>query len=127
MALSIEGSQKKFFDFLETKGESKTNFDFSGLEKVLADSFETFRKNWVDIVNQKQIIASGDIETNLEFDIIEESDGVRMQIRIPVYSKFVDKGVKGLKSSKKAPKSPYKFKTWAVFLHAAWLVQSCLH
>jgi len=114
MALSISQSQKKNIDFLETTGESVTKFDLSGLEKVLADSFQLFVKNWGDIVNQKQIIASGDIETNLEFDIIEESDGVRMQIRIPEYSKFVDKGVKGLKSSKKAPKSPYKFKTWGM-------------
>ena len=72
-----------------------------------------FKDEWIEALNSKKIIASGNIE-NVVYEIEENASSVSLNISYPYYAKFVDKGVKGVKSSKNAPKSPYQFKNFGM-------------
>ncbi len=84
----------------------------SNVEKVL----DTFGKKVVQtargILNAKGKNASGDLSSSLGYFLkVYDSGAVDMSFVAEGYAQFVDKGVKGSKSSAKAPKSPYAFKT----------------
>jgi hypothetical protein len=82
----------------------------SNVDKVL----DTFGKKVVQtargILNAKGKNASGDLGSSLGYFIkVYDSGAVDMSFVAEGYAKFVDKGVKGSKSSAKAPNSPYKY------------------
>jgi len=82
----------------------------SNVDKVL----DTFGKKVVQtargILNAKGRNASGDLGSSLGYFIkVYPSGAVDMSFVAEGYAKFVDKGVKGSKSSAKAPNSPYKY------------------
>lgn len=84
----------------------------SNVDKVL----DTFGKKVVQtargILNAKGRNASGDLGSSLGYFIkVYPSGAVDMSFVAEGYAKFVDKGVKGSKSSAKAPNSPYKYTT----------------
>jgi hypothetical protein len=84
----------------------------SNVDKVL----DTFGKKVVQtargILNAKGKNASGDLGSSLGYFIkVYPSGAVDMSFVAEGYAKFVDKGVKGSKSSAKAPNSPYKYTT----------------
>ena len=61
------------------------------------------------IIKQKNAIASGKLLNDLKIKLIDENGGVSFQLIAPPYAKYVDYGVRGKSSSKKAPKSPFKY------------------
>jgi hypothetical protein len=82
----------------------------SNVDKVL----DTFGKKVVQtargILNSKGKNASGDLGSSLGYFLkVYPSGAVDMSFVAEGYAKFVDKGVKGSKSSAKAPNSPYKY------------------
>lgn len=82
----------------------------SNVDKVL----DTFGRKVVQtargILNAKGKNASGDLGSSLGYFIkVYPSGAVDMSFVAEGYAKFVDKGVKGSKSSAKAPNSPYKY------------------
>jgi hypothetical protein len=82
----------------------------SNVDKVL----DTFGKKVVrtarGILNAKGKNASGDLGSSLGYFIkVYPSGAIDMSFVAEGYAKFVDKGVKGSKSSAKAPNSPYKY------------------
>ena len=82
----------------------------SNVDKVL----DTFGKKVVrtarGILNAKGKNASGDLGSRLGYFIkVYPSGAIDMSFWAEGYAKFVDKGVKGSKSSAKAPNSPYKY------------------
>ena len=84
----------------------------SNVDKVL----DTFGKKVVQtargILNAKGRNASGDLGSSLGYFIkVYPSGAVDMSFVAEGYAKFVDKGVRGSKSSAKAPNSPYKYTT----------------
>ena len=84
----------------------------SNVDKVL----DTFGKKVVQtargILNAKGKNASCDLGSSLGYFIkVYPSGAVDMSFVAEGYAKFVDKGVKGSKSSAKAPNSPYKYTT----------------
>ena len=84
----------------------------SSVDKVL----DTFGRKVVQtargILNAKGRNASGDLGSSLGYFIkVYPSGAVDMSFVAEGYAKFVDKGVKGSKSSAKAPNSPYKYTT----------------
>ena len=118
MAKSISQRQKILLQdtFLEGTGSAiVTDTLNSTIEGFLSSLGNKFKDEWVQTINAKKIVASGNIETNLEF-VIDETDAnkVTLNILFPNYAKFVDKGVKGVKSSKNAPNSPYQFKNYGM-------------
>tara|TARA_R100001198_G_scaffold40644_1_gene22330 strand:+ start:2499 stop:3014 length:516 start_codon:yes stop_codon:yes gene_type:complete len=84
----------------------------SNVDKVL----DTFGRKVVrtarGILNAKGKNASGDLGSSLGYFIkVYPSGAIDMSFVAEGYAKFVDKGVKGSKSSAKAPNSPYKYTT----------------
>ena len=82
----------------------------SNVNKVL----DTFGRKVVQtargILNAKGKNASGDLGSSLGYFIkVYPSGAIDMSFVAEGYAKFVDKGVKGSKSSAKAPNSPYKY------------------
>jgi hypothetical protein len=92
------------FDFTEIKDE---------INSLLLIRGAMFKDEWIEALNSKKIIASGNIE-NVVYEIEENASSVSLNISYPYYAKFVDKGVKGVMSSKNAPKSPYQFKNFGM-------------
>jgi len=88
------------FDFKEVSNEINT---------LLIDRAEIFKDEWLNQLNSKKIIASGNIE-NVDYEIVQTGSSATLNISFAYYAKFVDEGVKGVISSKNAPNSPYKFK-----------------
>jgi len=83
----------------------------SNVDKVL----DTFGRKVVQtargILNAKGKNASGDLGSSLGYFIkVYPSGAIDMSFVAEGYAKYVDKGVKGSKSSAKAPNSPYGFK-----------------
>jgi hypothetical protein len=128
MAKSISQRQKILLQdtFLEGTGSAiVTDTLNSTIEGFLSTLGNKFKDEWVQTINAKKIIASGNIEKNLEF-VIDETDAnkVTLNILFPNYAKFVDKGVKGAAklpngkpnpfANKNAPDSPYQFKNYGM-------------
>jgi hypothetical protein len=83
------------------------------LNALLIARAEFFKDEWVSILNQKKVIASGNIE-NVDYEIVEDANKMTLNISYAYYAKFVDEGVKGVRSSKNAPNSPYQFKNFGM-------------
>jgi hypothetical protein len=116
MPISIAQSQKILLEnkFLDEVG----SYDFEAvtmdqITKLLLNRAEIFKDEWINQLNKKKIIASGNIE-NVDYEIEETANKVSLNISFPYYAKFVDRGVKGVASSKNAPDSPYQFKNYGM-------------
>lgn len=115
MPVSISQSQKINLDngFVGSVG----SFDFTELKdeinSLLLIRGAMFKDEWIEALNSKKIIASGNIE-NVVYEIEESASSVSLNISYPYYAKFVDEGVKGVRSSKNAPNSPYQFKNFGM-------------
>lgn len=115
MPISIAQSQKINLDngFVDSVG----SFNFSEVAKdinaLLIARGEMFKDEWINVLNNKKIIASGDIE-DVGLEVVEDGNKISLNISYAYYAKFVDEGVKGVKSSRNAPNSPYKFKNYGM-------------
>jgi hypothetical protein len=102
-------------EFLDSRGTEKFSvIEANDIGALLLKRGEIFKKEWTKIINQKKIIASGAIERDLTFYIEEETEKATLFVKFPEYAKFVDRGVKGVKSSRNAPDSPYQFKNYGM-------------
>lgn len=54
---------------------------------------------------------TGELYNSLGYELIVSKNSFQLSIRMADYGTFIDKGVKGVSSSSKAPNSPYKFGT----------------
>jgi hypothetical protein len=114
MALNITQSQIKNLgdDWLESTASEYDKLDVKGIDQVLLRRAKAFQTNLIKSINAKKVISTGEMEKNINFYLKHESaDETSLLIDLAYYAKFVDKGVKGWKSSKNAPKSPYQYKT----------------
>ena len=117
MAKSIPQRQRIILEdgFLASTGSDRfTLVDGNEIGQLLIERAKLFKDEWIRVVNQKNIIASGAIERDLIFYLDTEPETATLYIEFPYYAKFVDRGVKGVKSSKNAPDSPYKFKNYGM-------------
>jgi hypothetical protein len=116
MPINITQSQKVQLDngFVGAKGSFNFTEDIAkDLNALLIARAEFFKDEWVSILNQKKVIASGNIE-NVDYEIVEDANKMTLNISYAYYAKFVDEGVKGVRSSKNAPNSPYQFKNFGM-------------
>jgi hypothetical protein len=112
MPIDITRSQNANLGFLDSVAQDINRLDLSGIDKVLFEYAEKYKNELVVSIKRNRVSASGDMEQNIRYDLIEESDGSKsLNIYFVDYAKFVDKGVKGWRSSKNAPNSPYQYKT----------------
>jgi len=77
------------------------------LNSLLIERAELFKDVWLEQLNSKKIIASGNIE-NVNYEIVQAGSSATLNIRFPYYAKFQDEGVMGWIS--KSPQSRFKFK-----------------
>jgi hypothetical protein len=82
--------------------------------KVLAQYGAEFKSAVERLIDERQITASGYLADVSDPEITEQPGSTTLQIRLADYYDYVNKGVKGVKSSRNAPKSPYQFKTLGV-------------
>ena len=54
---------------------------------------------------------TGDLYNSLDYDLTVSKNSFRLSFSMTDYGTFVDKGVRGVSSSAKAPNSPFKFGT----------------
>lgn len=101
--------------FVQSTGNERlTVIDKEEIGRILFERGELFKDEWTRVINQKGIVASGNIERDLTFYLEEGTDTATLYIKYPEYAKFVDRGVKGVRSSRNAPDSPYKFKNYGM-------------
>jgi hypothetical protein len=96
---------------------NSSSFNFAEVSKeinaLLIARGEMFKDEWINILNQKKVIASGDIE-DVGLKVVENGESISLNISYAYYAKFVDEGVKGVSSSRNAPNSPYQFKNFGM-------------
>jgi hypothetical protein len=110
MPINITQSQKIQLDngFIGSNASFNFTEDIAkDLNALLIARAEFFKDEWVSILNQKKVIASGNIE-NVDYEIVEDTNKMSLNISYAYYAKFQDEGVMGFIS--KSPNSPYKFK-----------------
>ena len=115
MPISITQSQNIQIDNGFVGSSASFNFKevTDEINTLLIARAEIFKDVWQDELNRKKIIASGDIQ-EVGYAIVEDVNSVTLNISFPYYAKFVDRGVKGVASSKNAPDSPYQFKNYGM-------------
>ena len=112
MPSSISASQKANLDYLDQLGEG-----LEGLEEVQGNTLEKAGQIFLDILSDKidkykpALVSSGDLQKNGRLQIV---DNKRVDIYLPYYYDYVNKGVKGVQSQNNAPNSPYSFKNYGM-------------
>jgi uncharacterized protein YlzI (FlbEa/FlbD family) len=110
MPINITESQNIQIDngFVGNSGSFNFSEDVAKeINALLIERAEIFKDEWINILNQKKVIASGNIE-NVDYEIVQTESSATLNISFPYYAKFQDEGVMGVIS--KSPNSPYKFK-----------------
>jgi hypothetical protein len=107
-----------------TGSESFSVIDAKEIGKLLLARGDVFKDEWIRVVNEKNIVASGDIERNLTFYLDTEPEVATLYIEFAKYAKFVDRGVKGVAKlpngkanpfkDRNAPDSPYQYKNYGM-------------
>ena len=109
MPINITQSQNIQIDngFVGSVGSFNFSEDVAKeLNALLIERAEIFKEVWLEQLNSKKIIASGNIE-NVDYEIVQTESSATLNISFPYYAKFQDEGVMGWVS--KSPNSPYKF------------------
>jgi hypothetical protein len=117
MAKSIAERQRIILEdgFLASTGSNQfTLIDANEIGQLLFERAKIFKDEWIRVVNDKNIIASGNIERDLTFYLQNEPEKATLFIDFPYYAKFVDRGVRGKDDERNAPDSPYKFKNYGM-------------
>jgi hypothetical protein len=99
-------------DFLNKIGSKEYKlFDTSTLD-LIEKKGDELRDKCIELLNARGISSSGDLIDSISLPKITQSaNGVTMTIEMADYYDYTNKGVKGWKSSKNAPNSPYQYKT----------------
>ena len=93
--------------------EDTANLDLNN--PTLALFFEyakIFQEEVREQIKNKNITSSGKLADNI--DVVANDKGTGIYISMIDYYDFVNKGVKGVNSSKNAPSSPYQYKTYGM-------------
>jgi hypothetical protein len=113
MSINIRKAQNEAlasgFDF---GGDNIT--EFTVVNSVLEQYAEEFLKNISYYANNKKVVSSGDLINSMVPEIIEGNGSIVFRLKMIDYYDFPNEGVKGLRSSKNAPKSPYRYRNYGV-------------
>jgi hypothetical protein len=107
---SITQSQVANLDWLNSTGSSEYNsveIINSVLEQYGLVAISNIQRN----IKDRQVVNSGQMSSTMYQKVDNENGQQSLKIYIKDYYRFVDKGVKGVKSTNNAPKSPYRYKT----------------
>ena len=111
MPINIAAAQKKALSagFLDNLGSN--DIPMTATQNILEQIGAFFMENLGKRANEKQVVASGALLRDATFRIINDDT---LQIMMPDYFDYPNEGVKGVKSSKNAPGSPYQFKNYGM-------------
>lgn len=114
--ISISSGQQKvnFADFVEAKDFFKPLGELSSIEQSLVDFIGPFQIKVNELLSARGNVASGKLGDSIEGETYTKKGEATLQIKILDYFDFVNEGVQGVRSSKNAPNSPYKFKNYGV-------------
>lgn len=90
-------------------GESTSAFETFVADTVLKQYAEDFVNLLKKNIKDRKVVATGQLESNIE--IIPDESGNKISITMLDYFDYPNEGVRGVKSSKNAPNSPYQFKS----------------
>lgn len=96
--------------FLNQVGSNK--FEIYVASNMLEQYGVEFAKVLSENIKQRGITSSGALADNIFPQV--SSDGMKLTVKVLDYYDFVNEGVKGVRSSKNAPGSPYKFKNYGM-------------
>jgi len=86
------------------------NIDFNKIADLLEDLGNIIITDLQKNIDQKNLIASANLRQSINFEVKIFATTVQLSLSLADYYKFMDKGVKGVKDSSKAPNSPYSYK-----------------
>lgn len=113
MSINIRKAQNEAlasgFDF---GGDNIT--EFSVVNGVFEQYAEEFLKNISYFANNKKVVSSGDLLKNMIPEIVEGNGSIIFRLKMIDYYDFPNEGVKGVGSTRNAPKSPYKYRNYGV-------------
>jgi hypothetical protein len=116
--MGIGRNQKDFLGSgaLDDLGSSKEGgvVPMGAVENALTDFAIAFMRDATANLEQSNAVSSGTLSESMTFNISEFGNAYRLTINLADYYDFVNKGVKGVKASVKAPDSPYQFKNLGV-------------
>jgi hypothetical protein len=113
MSINIRRAQNEALaSGLDFGGDDIT--EFSVVNGVFEQYAEEFLKNISYFANNKKVVSSGDLLKNMIPEIVEGNGSIVFRLKMIDYYDFPNEGVKGLRSSKNAPKSPYKYRNYGV-------------
>jgi hypothetical protein len=101
-------------DFLSSIGSKYVLFDESTLGFIEKKGLE-LRDRCIELLNARGVSSSGELIESIGLPKITQSaNGLTMTIEMADYYDYTNKGVRGIKSSKNAPGSPYSFKKMGI-------------
>lgn len=113
MSINIRKAQNEALSSgIDFGGDNIT--EFSVVNGALEQYAEEFLKNISYFANNKNITSSGDLLKNMIPEIIEGNGSIVFRLKMIDYYDFPNEGVKGVKSTTNAPKSPYRYKNYGV-------------
>lgn len=83
----------------------------SNTEEILNTFAKTVIRNAKRNLQRKGKNATRDLSSSLDYELDVNKNSFSLQFFMLEYGAFVDEGVRGKKSSKKAPQSPFRFKS----------------
>lgn len=110
MPVNIDQSQKINLDngFVgSVGGENLKEATTKDINALLIARGEIFKDEWIKVLNEKKVVASGNIE-DIGLEVVENGQSITLNISYSYYAKFQDEGVMGWIS--KSPQSRFKFK-----------------
>jgi hypothetical protein len=108
LAKAREQAQGRAISKLGTTNE----FEYFVASNILEQYGTEFKAELERLMKERQISASGDLADSI--NPVIDNEGKRLTITMLDYYDFVNEGVKGVKSSKNASTSPYKFKNYGM-------------
>ena len=110
MSINIQRAQAAVLAEGINEGEDRAGFgpvQLTIIEKLLSEYGIAFQKELEQQIDSKGITASGNLRDNINPQL---EGGNKLVIRMPDYYDYPNKGVKGVKSSRNAPGSPYQYR-----------------
>jgi hypothetical protein len=114
MSINIQRAQAAVLAEGINEGEDRAGFgpvQLTIIEKLLSEYGIAFQKELEQQIDSKGITASGNLRDNINPQL---EGGNRLVIRMPDYYDYPNKGVKGVKSSRNAPGSPYQYRNFGM-------------
>jgi hypothetical protein len=116
MSININKAQAEALNDLGSFGEDRPGAPvaLTVTEKILVQYGAEFKLELALQMNKAKVTASGKLEDNIIPEILD--NGTKLQIKMLDYYDYPNKGVRGVKSSRNAPGSPYKYKNYGMSL-----------